>query len=489
VRAAVAGALAAMALAGCVVGPNYQRPAIALRPDYRNAAVQPASLSPSREGGLRTAAPVPPSQPALAPDWWAGFGDAGLNRVVARALAGNLDIAQAEARLQQSRAQARAAAAALLPAGDAGASAANQQQSLRSPLGDLIQHAPGYKRVTDVYDLGLGASWELDAFGGLTRARQGARAGARASLDDLAAVRVAVAAETADAYLQVRAYQARLAVARRQENVESDLVDLLNRRTGEGVASDRERHEARAALAGVRVTIPPLAAALEAELNRLDILMGAQAGTWRAELASPAPIPAPPAVSAAEGPPALLRRRPDIAAAEQRLIAANAAIGAAISGYYPKVSISGLLGLESLNTTDLFTGQAAQHQVAAGLRWRLFDFGRVDAEVAEARGRYAESLAAWRAAVLTATGEVETALSDLTQDEARIRTLAAQVAELQADRTQAETAYEGGVISLIEVRDADRDLLAASDQLVQTRAAAARDAVAAYRALGGGWNG
>ena len=463
-------AMAAMALAGCVVGPNYQRPAIALTAGYMTPAAAPPSTAPAGR------------------DWWAGFEDPALSRVVARALAANLDIAQAAARVRQSRAVAKAARAALLPSLDADGSAVNQEQSLRSPIGEIGQHLPGYKRETGQFDLGLGASWELDAFGGLTRARQAAGARARASLDDLAAARVSVAAETADAYLQVRDFQGRLAVARRQETVESDLVDLLNRRTAQGVASERELHEARAALEGVRSTIPPLTAALDAELNRLDILMGAQAGTWRAELETPGPVPAPPAIANAEGPPALLRRRPDIAAAEQRLIAANAGIGAAISDYYPKVSISGLLGLESVNTTDLFTGQAAQHQVGAGLRWRLFDFGRVDAEVGEARGRYAESLAAWRATVLTATGEVETALSDLTQDEARIRTLTAQVAELEADRRQAETAYEGGVISLIEVRDADRELLSASDQLVQTRAAAARDAVAAYRALGGGWN-
>jgi outer membrane protein TolC len=177
-----------------------------------------------------------------------------------------------------------------------------------------------------------------------------------------------------------------------------------------------------------------------------------------------------------------------VAAAEQRLVAANAGIGAAISQYYPKISISGLLGLESIDASDLFTGQSAQHQIGAGLRWRLFDFGRVDAEVREARGRYAESLASWRATVLNATREVETALSDLAQAQDRARTLTAQIAELEAGRRQAETAYEGGVASLIEVRDADRDLLAASDQLAQTRGDAARAAVAAYRALGGGWN-
>jgi NodT family efflux transporter outer membrane factor (OMF) lipoprotein len=462
--------LAALALAGCVVGPDYHAPSLALTASY-----------------TAPAAPVAP--PTAGQDWWAGFGDPVLSRVVARALARNLDIAQAQARLMQSRAAAKAAGAALLPKGEASAAAANEEQSLLSPIGEIGRHLPGYERQVGQYDLGLGASWEVDLFGGLTRARQSASAEARASAADLAAVRVSVAAEAADAYLQARAYQARVAVARRREVVEGDLVGLLDRRRAQGLASEREWHDARAALEGVRATIPPLRQGLEAELNRLDILMGAQPGAWRGELAAPASIPSPPKVASADGPPALLRRRPDVAAAEQRLVAANAAIGGAIADYYPKLSISGLLGLESIDAGQMFTGQAAQHQIGAGLRWRLFDFGRVDAQVAAARGRYAERLAAWRAAVFTASGEVETALSDLTQAEARIRVLDAQVAELEASRGQAQTAYEGGAISLIEVRDADRDLLGASDQLVQTRAAAARAAVAAYRALGGGWNG
>ncbi len=459
---------AGLALAGCAVGPNYHRPELALTPAY-----------------VTPAAPAP----ASTADWWAGFGDPALSRVIERALASNLDIQQARARVLQSRALARAANAARLPSAGADGAAANEQQSLLSPIGEIGRHLPGYERRFGQYDLGLGAAWEPDFFGGLARASQASGAEARASLADLAAMRVSVAAEAADVYLQVRAFQARLAVARRQEAVEVDLVDLLERRAAQGLASDRERREARAALAAVRASLPPLQAGLEGAMNRLDILMGAQAGTWRAELAAPAPIPAPPAIDTAGGPPALLRRRPDIAAAEQRLIAANAAIGAAIADYYPKVSISGMLGVESIDAGQLFTGQAVQHQVGAGLRWRLFDFGRVDAEVAQARGRQAESLAAWRAAVLNATGEVETALGDITQDQARVRALTTQIDELTAARAQAQTAYEGGAISLIEVRDADRDLLAAADQLEATRAAAARAAVAAYRALGGGWNG
>jgi outer membrane protein TolC len=264
-------------------------------------------------------------------------------------------------------------------------------------------------------------------------------------------------------------------------------VDLLRRRAAVGVSADRELREAEAELEGVRATLPPLTAALDAQLNRLDVLMGAEAGTYRAELAAAAPTPAPPAIAPGDGPADLLRRRPDVLAAEQRLIAANARIGAAISDYYPKVSVSGLLGLDSLGASQLFTGAAVAHQVSAGFSWRLFDFGRVDAEVAGAKGHDAEALAAYRSTVYRATEEVEDAFSALVHQEARADALQRQVGQLTIARAQAEQAYEQGVTSLVEVRDADRELLAAADQLEQTRADAARSAVTAFRALGGGW--
>ncbi|MDR3508200.1 MAG: TolC family protein, partial [Caulobacteraceae bacterium] len=273
----------------------------------------------------------------------------------------------------------------------------------------------------------------------------------------------------------------------RQEQVRQDLVGLLTRRVADEIAPERELNEAKAALEGVRATIPPLTSALKAQLNRLDVLMGAQPGTYRAELEAEGAIPAAPAIAGADGPASLLRRRPDLAAAEQRLIASNARIGEAVSDYYPKVSIGGLLGVESLDAGKLFTGDALQHQIGAGLRWRLFDFGRVDAEVAAAKGRNAEALAAYRGAVLRAAEEVEDAFSDLTQQQARAEALQRQVTHLTLARAQAEKAYEGGVISLVEVRDADRELLGAADQLAQARAGAAQAAVACFRALGGGW--
>lgn len=451
------------------IGPNYRKPDVPLASGYRTAP--PAA-----------ATPAPPLD-----TWWTGFGDAELTRVVTRAEAQNLDIAQARARLAQSRAAASAAGAALAPEVDGNGGVNNTQQSLLSPIGEIGRHLPGYQRNFDEYTLGAAASWEIDLFGGLRRAHQAAKADAAAAAAEMAAIRTSIAAESADAYLQVRGLQARIAVARRQEAVEVDLVDLLRRRAAEGVSADRELREGAAELEGVRASIPPLTTALEAQLNRLDVLMGAEAGTYRAELAAAGATPSPPTIAPGDGPAELLRRRPDILAAEQALIAANARIGATISDYYPKVSISGLLGLDSLGASQLFTGAAVARQVSAGFSWRLFDFGRVDAEVAGAKGREAEALAAYRATVYRATEEVEDAISSLVQSKTRAEALQRQVAQLTTARDQAQQAYEQGVTSLVEVRDADRELLAASDQLEVTRADAARAAVAAFRALGGGW--
>jgi outer membrane protein TolC len=274
-------------------------------------------------------------------------------------------------------------------------------------------------------------------------------------------------------------------VAQRQEQVERDLLDLLRRRFNEGVSPERDLHQTEAALESVRAAVPPLTTGLEAQFNRLDVLMGAQPGTYRSELIAPAPVPSPPAFADRATPADLLSRRPDLVAAQARLHAANARIGAAMSDYYPKVSLQALLGVDSLAASRLFHADAEQSQFGAGLRWRLFDFGRIDAEVAAARGARAEALAAYRQSVFLVAEEVENSLSRLTDEQRRAAFLQRQIADLTIARRQAVDAYQGGVTSLIDVRDADRDLLIASDQLVQANAGAARGAVAFYRALGG----
>jgi NodT family efflux transporter outer membrane factor (OMF) lipoprotein len=463
----IAFALASCALAGCAVGPNYQRPDLNLPDKFHNTTLPEASTDPA--------------------GWWRSFGDPGLSQTVEVALAGNLDLVKAEARVREERALARAASAQLLPVGALSASAAAEHQSLEGPTGRLASGLPDFQRDQQLYDIGAGATWDLDLFGGLRRERQAAGAMARASEFERSAVAVAVAADAADAYLQIRGLQARISVAAAQERTAAELSRLVDQLRTEGVASEREANQAHAALEGVRAAAPALRADLQAQAARLAVLTGQVPGADQPLLEIVTPVPTAPAPETANGPASLLSRRADVAASEARLAAASARIGAAISDYYPKVSLSALLGAESLSVGNLLTSQAFQPQAAAGLRWRLFDFGRVDAEVAGAKAREAEALADYRMTVLRAAGEVETAFCLLIESRAEVAALNRQIADLDAARARAQEAYAAGAVSLIEVIDADRALLQASDRLAQAKTEGAQASVAAWRALGGGW--
>jgi len=458
--------VATFVLTGCKSGPDYERPREVLAP-YHNQLV--------------AATPAAPLDV-----WWTGFHDAELSRIVERALVQNLDLAAALARVDQARAVARETGARLLPSGALQVSVSPLRQSLDSPIGMIAKHSPGYHRDQVLYDVGAGASWEIDLSGGLHRHVESAEALAQAAEAEHMGTRISVVADAADAYVQIRGYQARLACAKGQIDADSHLLTLVKLRQASGVATDREVAQADALTFQARALVPPLKMGLEAQLNRLDVLLGAQAGTYAKELAGTADIPAIPAVDPGD-PGDLLRRRPDVIAAERRLAASNAQIGAALSEYYPKVSVSALLGFESLSSQDLLTGAGFQPEAMAGLHWRLFDFGKVDAEVAAARGANAEALANYRAAVLRATEDVENALTALVQSAQEVRELTFETASLRQAADAAEDAYRGGAVSLIDVLDSDRQMLVAQDELARVRAETARAAVSSYRALGGGW--
>lgn len=461
--------------AGCVVGPQYKAPAAGQVTAFHNdAAVE----------SRHTEASVPPSLDV----WWTGFRDPELTRIVDRALAQNLDLEAALARVEESRAAAREAGAKLLPAGGAVATVNPLWQSLNSPIGSVARFLPGYVRNQTLYDVGIAAQWEIDLSGGLRRGAEAARDEAEAAQAQQLGVRVSVAADAADAYFQARGDQARLAIAQAQVDTDTRLLDLIRLRFSRGASDQKEVAQAEALLAQARATIPPLRTALEAQSNRLDVLMGAQPGTYAAELAEPAAIPSAPAIAPGQSATDLLRRRPDIIAAERHLAASNARVGVAISEYYPKVSLSALLGFESLISSSLFSAASFQPQGTAGLRWRLFDFGKIDAEVAQANSAHKQALLLYRQTVLRATEDVENAFMALAQLEAQARDLADEVDALTRARDASHDSYLAGASSLTDVLDAERQSLAAQDELARTRADTDRAAVMSFRALGGGWS-
>ena len=459
-------------VAGCAVGPDYQRADAPLADRYLGqAAVEQR----------------PDAKPANFALWWEGFGDPLLSSLVAKALEQNLDMAQAQARVSQARAGLGAANTALLPSGSINGQAARAYQSVETPLGQVLDSTPGYDRYGNSYEANLEASWELDVFGGLRRGREAAVAEYQASEAGVVATRLAIAAQTADVYTAIRGLQARLEIAERQVKTQEDLLEKVRLLHSRGLAAEFQMHQTEGELSQVRASVPVLQAGLDAAMNALDVVLGTPPGTHRDELSAASAIPRAPQISETGSPADLLRRRPDLIAAERQLKAANARIGVAISEYYPKFSLGALIGSATSSGGNLFSSGASQSAGVLGLRWRLFDFGRINAQIDQAKGQEAEVLASYRLSVLRATEDVENAFSVLVNREAQASTLMEGETSLTRARQSSFIAYQNGTASLIDVLNADETLLQASDARAQAQTESARAAIAAFRALGGGW--
>ncbi len=465
--------LSANFVVGCAVSPDYRKPDIAL-PDHYIGQAQLEKRSATANSTLA--------------NWWDGFDDPLLSRFVLLALEQNLDMAQASARIAQAQSGLGMARAALLPSGNLSAQAIRNRQSLETPIGQLLNAVPGYDRDSSLYEANLSAGWELDVFGGLRRERGATLAEYQAAQAGGVATRLAVAAQTADLYITLRGLQARLDIARQQLETQEQLLSKVNMLHAKGLAPKLQVQQAEGAVAQVKATIPVLEAGLDTAMNALDVMLGTAPGTYRAEFSTIRPIPVAPKISSMGSPADLLQRRPDLIVAERRLAASNAKIGAAITEYYPKLSLSALLGsATAISGGNLFSSAANQAAGILGLRWRLFDFGRINAQIDLAKGQEAEALAAYRQAALRATEDVENAISNLVKREEQTIALLQGEQSLSQARDSSFSAYQKGIFSLIEVLHADENLLRTSDAKALAQTESARAAVAAFKALGGGW--
>lgn len=466
-------ALLACSIAGCAVGPDYERHLVAT-PDHFQGQAAVENRQTATDADIV--------------NWWAGFADPQLTRFVTLALEQNLDLAQASARVLQARAGVSAATAALLPSASVSSQATRAYQSIETPQGQILNSMPGFDHYGNLYEANMLGSWEVDLFGGLRRERRAALAGYQASEAGAVATRLAVAAQSADIYISIRGLQTRTAVATGQVEKQQELVNMLRLLHGKGLAAEREVRQAEGALTQVQASIPALQAGLQVAMNAMDIMLGALPGTYKEELSTAGIIPVAPGIASSASPAELLRRRPDLIMAERNLAAANERIGAAIGEYYPKVSLSGLVGSATAVSGDnLFTNGASQAAGVLGLRWRLFDFGRINAQIDAAKARESELLSAYRLAVLKATEDVENAFSTLVKREEQVEWLTQSVDALRSARQSSFAAYEGGIVSIIDVLQTDSELLRAADAQAMAQTESARAAVSAFKALGGGW--
>jgi NodT family efflux transporter outer membrane factor (OMF) lipoprotein len=411
--------------------------------------------------------------------WWRALGDPMLAELVEEALREGPDVAAARARLREARARRRLAAASLWPQIGVGAGGQYVKSSGDTSLGEW----------QDFYDAGLDATWEPDLAGGQRRALQGAEADAQAAEASLGEAKVALAAEVARAYVDLRSFRARRSIAEANLASQESTLRLTEWRMQAGLATSLDAEQARTNVEQTRAGIPVLErSAAEAE-SRLAVLVGTAPEHLRERLRDQVPIPSAPVPPAIGIPADLLRRRPDVAAAERTLAAETARVGEATAARYPSLSLSGSIGLEALSVGALTSGTSLAAAVAGSLAQTLFDAGRIESQIEIRTAVQEQALAAYRTAVLNALREVENALVAISRTRQREQALATAASSARSAATLAGHQYAAGIIDFQTLLDAERTVLSVEESLVATRAESTSAVIQLYEALGGGWPG
>jgi multidrug efflux system outer membrane protein len=449
---------AAALLSACAVGPDYREPqdhAVA----YHGAAAARVSTEPFEAA------------------WWKQFGDPTLDGLIERALVADLDLAVAVARVREARAFLGAEKRDRWPA--AAVQAAHDERNAQQPgFGD--------ERVEiDSTSFGVATVWELDLFGSVRRRVEAASADAEGALAELRDAQVLVAAEVARNYLALRGAQKRLVVARANLGYQRETLELTRVRLALGRGNELDVASAAARLAATEAEIPPLVAAESAAGNRLAVLLGLQPGSLGEELA-PREIPPHLTTIAVDSPEALLRRRPDIRAAERALAAATARIGVAKADLFPRLSLSGFIGFIAGDAGDIGESASRAWSFTPVLSWGGFDSG-VRARVVAAEARTEGALAAYERTVLLALEETENAFVSYGQERERLASLVEQAAQSRRAAELARIQYREGALDFLRLLDAERTLLEAEDAVAIGETELNGAVVLIYKALGGGW--
>ena len=448
-------------LAGCTTVAPYERPPVELPAQWQESAPRPAE----RE------------------HWWSIYHDPALDALVEEAFRTNGDLLVAAARVDEARAVLGEASSFFWPSLNANASAARSRVSRRTATS-----FPGIPRQFNDYQATLDLSYEVDLFGRLRSNADAARALLRASEASRDAVRLALAAQVAKSYYAMQSFDRQVALTREAVKLREDALELQRKRFRGGVISEFELRQLEAEAAAVRAQLPPLEQARETEEAALAVLLGrtpAEVMQSTIKVADPEAETAIAPVLPEGLPSELLLRRPDLVAAERQLAAAHAQIAVARAEMFPSIALTGSLGRESAQLSDLFAGGAGLASIAIGLAQPIFAGGRLEARTQQAEAREREALAQYQQAIRNAFGEVRSALAVQARSRESFDAQAARERALVETLRLARLRYENGVASQLDVIDAERNLLAARvarvDALRQQRAAIAD----LFRALGG----
>ncbi len=453
-------------IAGCKVGPDYAPPDQPIPDEY-------AWADPQQE--------TPPAEPTT---WWHRFDDPTLDTLIAKATFDNFDLRIAAERIDEYRAIYGIAASELYP--DLGAIAAYSRE--RTPGTDFT--VSGFSlggTPYNSYSVGLDASWEIDLFGRIARSIEAAQGDLQTVVEDWRYAMVSIRAEVATTYIAIRTLQARLAVIESNVASQQRFVDLLELQLAAGTTTEAQVAQARAQLAQDRALIPEYASTLSDQLASLAVLLGTTPGALADSLPAGCGIPAPPGDVAVGIPADLIRRRPDIRAAERALAAATARVGQATADLYPKLTLSGQFGFGASTFNDLFQWSSRAYSAGPSLTWDFFNGDRLKSVVKEQESLTRQALLTYEQTVIQAIGEVESSLLGFVFAVRQRDDLRRAVEDARQSYELTLSQYEHGVTDFLNVITAQQTMLSAEDSLAQARGLAAEALVAVYRSIGGGW--
>lgn len=465
-RNALLGLAVAFALSGCMLGPDY------VRPD----SVVPEQFAHADAAGLQ--------QGEVLAHYWDAFPDATLKALIDDALAANHDLRIAQARLGETRASRRAALSDLFPVVTA---TGKRDRSKRSP--EEMPGAPADQLRGDFYDVGFDASWEVSLFGRGMRGVQAQNAFRDAAIANLWGTQVAVTAEVARNYFELRGLQARRDVVLKNADGQKAALDIARASVDAGRSSELDLQRAIAQYESTLATVPRIDTAITRTSYRIAVLTGRTPQALQERLAAVEALHTLPDLVPVGTPADLLRRRPDILAAERELAGRSAMIGYRLAELFPRVFFLGGVGTAATGSGDLGDSGTGRWSFAPQLQWAAFDLPRVLANVGVERARHEAAIAGYEQAVLLALEDADGALRAYEQSAvARDHLERAAAASAEAARL-ARLRYENGLTDFLSVLDADRARLAAEDSLIQAHTEAATSLIAVFKALGGGWDG
>ncbi|WP_426177325.1 efflux transporter outer membrane subunit [Massilia sp. TWR1-2-2] len=453
------------AAGGCVVGPDYHRPALD----------GPAHWSAAPENSTS-------SLPAPA-RWWLSFNDTELNSLIERAVQDNPDIQGAEARVAAARANFDIASTLRRPTVSATGSYRRGRESENVPSTTTAADA---RKSENLFHAGFDARWELDLFGGVRRSAELANANYHGALHDRGGVILSLRAEVTRNYILLRASQQELAFTRASLLVQQDSLHLIKVRYQGGMATDLEVASAESQVNAIASRTPSLENAYEQSLYRLGILLGLAPGALSEELRAPGAIPAGPSTLPSGMPSDLLRQRPDILRAERQLAAATARIGVATADLYPKFSLLGALGLESRSGGDFFNVGSKSWSIGPSITWPIFQRGRIVANIEVRNAEQQEALINYRKSILVAYEEAENAIAAFRNEGHHRRAISKTVDSDERAVVLATSLYKSGLTDFRNVLLAEQTLFRSRIDLARSDAAVATALVALHKALGGG---